>query len=141
MHWKHPPLFRETGQMSHFCDSKCILTGTSRVSYLLSKQIPGACLKAKSPQAPEWLASPAFIPLASDTLASFNASSIFTQQISRQIRVFFIYFFSQIPDIFVDAICSCLRGLVVDVEFHTGVKMNWFVQSSIVRTLCLKYFK
>lgn len=52
--WKHS--FRDKISSSH--GSKCILTGTSRVSYGSSEQIPDACLKAKSPRAPEQLTSP-----------------------------------------------------------------------------------
>lgn len=44
--------------MSSSHGSKYILTGTSRVGYGSSEQIPEACLKAKSPQAPEQLTSP-----------------------------------------------------------------------------------
>lgn len=50
--------FQQTAQMSQSSGSKFFLTGTSRVSYGSSKQIPEACLKAKSPQAPELLTPP-----------------------------------------------------------------------------------
>lgn len=52
--WNHS--FQD--KMSSSCGSKCMLTGTSRVGYGSSEQIPQACLKAKSPRAPERLTSP-----------------------------------------------------------------------------------
>lgn len=44
--------------MSHSRGSKCVLTGTSTVSYGSSEQIREAGLKAKCPQAPEQLTPP-----------------------------------------------------------------------------------
>lgn len=58
LHVKQPALLREPGQTSHSCGAKCVLTGTRRVGYGSSEQIPEACLKAQSPGAPEWLTSP-----------------------------------------------------------------------------------
>lgn len=60
--------------------SKCVLTGTSRVGYGSSKQIPQACLKAKSPRAPEQLAPPCHhSSCTSHTVIS--AGSLFTMRV------------------------------------------------------------
>lgn len=49
---------RETGQMRHSCDGKCVLTGTCTVGYGSSEQIPDACLTAQGLGASGRLTSP-----------------------------------------------------------------------------------
>lgn len=62
--WKHS--FWD--KMSSFHGSKCILTGTSSVGFGSAEQIPQACLKAKSPRAPERLTS---VPLCTSRALSY----------------------------------------------------------------------
>lgn len=68
--------------MSHSCGGKCVLTGTSRVGYGFSQQIPEACLKAKSPQAPEWLTSPSLYTSSTRQSYILGTRSIFTKKVT-----------------------------------------------------------
>lgn len=111
------------------CPDRC------KHGYGSSEQIPEACLKAKSPQAPEWLTSPSLYTSSTRQSDIFSTRSIFTKKVtlinSATTKIILIWCnLYKISDIFSLSYLKCFHGVcLAQIEFHAGDKVNWFVHS------------